>query len=333
MSVLYLTEQGACVAKRGERLVVEKEGKELLEIECFKLQSLLLFGHVQVTAQAIRQLLAHEIEMAFLTMNGELLGQLTPVTPKNVLLRINQVRRLDDAEFTLEIAKAVVEAKISNAVVLLAEFQRNHPEADVKAPIDSLRGVVAGIPAATSYESLLGVEGNAAAVYWDAFGKMCRGEMEFIRRVKRPPTDPVNSLLSFGYSMVFARIQSLLDATGLDPYIGFFHQPHYGRPSLAADLLEEFRSPLVDRFTLSLVNKRTMTPNDFELHEETGGIRMTRDGMRKYLVRFEDYLAKKLAGFDNPELDFNGLMRRQIERLAASIDSRQPYSPFRMSLK
>lgn len=331
MSVLYLTEQGACVAKRGERIVVEKEGKELLEIECFKLQALLLFGSVQVTTQALRQLLAHEIETAFLTMDGRLLGQLTPVTPKNVFLRMSQVRCFDDTEFTMQVAKAVVDAKVSNALVLLTEFQRNHPEADIRPSINSLRVVVAGIPEVTSQESLLGVEGNAASVYWQAFGKMCRGEMEFTQRVKRPPTDPVNSLLSFGYSMVFTRIQSLLDGVGLDPYIGFFHQPHYGRPSLAADLLEEFRSPLVDRFTLSLVNKRVMNPKDFQLHEETGGIRMTREGMRKYFPRFEEYLSKKLAGFDEPELDFNGLVKRQIARLAASVDHREPYQPFRMT--
>lgn len=331
MSVLYLTEQGACVAKRGERVIVEKEGKEILEIECFKLGALLLFGYVQVTTQALRQLLSHEIETAFLTMDGRLLGQLTPVTPKNVFLRINQVRCLDDAEFVLETAKVVVDAKVSNALVLLMEFQKNHHETDIRTCIDSLRVAIAGISKVTAHDSLLGVEGNAASVYWQAFGKMCRGEMEFTHRVKRPPTDPVNSLLSFGYSMVFTRIQSLLDAVGLDPYIGFFHQPHYGRPSLAADLLEEFRSPLVDRFTLSLINKRIMTPGDFQHHEETGGVRLTRDGMRKYFLRFEEYLGKKLAGFDEPELDFNGLVKRQIERLAGSIERREPYSPFRMA--
>lgn len=333
MSVLYVTEQGACVAKRGDRIIVEKEGKEILEIECFKLRVLLLFGYVQVTTQALRQLLSHEIETAFLTMDGQLLGQLTPVTPKNVFLRINQVRSLDDAEFVLNVAKVIVDAKVSNALVLLMEFQKNHSETDIRAKIDSLRVAIAGISDVTAHESLLGVEGNAASAYWHAFSSMCRGEMKFEKRVKRPPTDPVNSLLSFGYSMVFARIQSLLDAVGLDPYIGFFHQPHYGRPSLAADLLEEFRAPLVDRFTLSLVNKRIMTSDDFQLHEETGGIRLTRNGMKKYFVRFEEYLAKKLAGFDEPELDFNGLVKRQIERLAGSIERREPYRPFRMILR
>jgi CRISP-associated protein Cas1 len=324
MSVLYVTEPGACVAKRGERVIVEKEGKEILEVKCLKLRSILLFGNVQVTTQALRELLSHDIEMAFLTMEGRLLGQLTPVTPKNVFLRISQVRRLDDTEFTLEVAK------VSNAVALLLEFRRNHPDIDIRQSIDSLRAAIAGIPAAADQESLLGVEGNAASVYWQAFSKMCRGEIGFTKRVKRPPTDPANSLLSFGYSVVFTRIQSLLDAVGLDPYIGFFHQPHYGRPSLAADLLEEFRSPLVDRFTLSLINKRVLNPSDFEPHEETGGVRMTRDGMKKYFSKFEEYMGKKLAGFDEPELDFNGLVKRQIERLAGAIDKREPYSPFRM---
>ncbi len=131
MSVLYLTESGACVAKRGERVVVEKEGKEIMEVKCLNLRSVLLFGYVQVTTQALRELLDHDIETAFLTVEGRLLGQLTPVTPKNVFLRINQVRRLDDSEFTMEVAKALVDAKVSNALALLLEFRRNHPEVDL----------------------------------------------------------------------------------------------------------------------------------------------------------------------------------------------------------
>jgi CRISP-associated protein Cas1 len=333
MPVVYITEQGACICKKGERIIVEKEGKELLEIELFKVRSLLLFGYVQITTQAVRQLLRNEIETAFLSMDGDLLGRLTPVAPKNVFLRIHQVRCFDDTTFSLETAKAIVEAKISNAVVLLSEFQRNHAETDMKGAIEALRGVVLGVSAATAPESLLGIEGNAASVYWEAFGKMCRGEMEFRQRVKRPPTDPVNSLLSFGYSLVFGKIQGLLEAVGLDPYIGFFHQPHYGRPSLAADVLEEFRSPLVDRFTLSLVNKRIMSSTDFEPHEESGGIRMTRDGMRKYLGKFEEYIGKKLAGFDDTALDFSRLLRRQVERLSKAIERREKYSPFRMTLR
>jgi len=332
MSVLYITEQGACISKTGDRIVVEKDGKELLERQCHKLQSVVIFGNVQITTQAMRKLLEHEIETAFLTVGGELLGQLTPVTPKNVALRVNQVRRFDDPVFTLDVAKSIVQAKIANALVLLLEFQRNHPEVDIREPVQSLRTAVDRVPEARSCEALLGVEGTAAGVYWQAFAMMCRGDMTFTQRVKRPPTDPVNSMLSFGYSLVFARIQSLLDAVGLDPYIGFFHQPHYGRPSLAADLVEEFRSPLVDRFTLSLVNKRMLSPDDFEPHEESGGVRFTRDGMRKYFPKFEEYLGRKLSASDDPELDFNGLLRRQAGRVASSINTGEPYIPLRMTM-
>lgn len=115
----------------GKRVVVEKEGKEIMEVKCLNLRSVLLFGYVQVTTQALRELLDHDIETAFLTVEGRLLGQLTPVTPKNVFLRINQVRRLDDSEFTMEVAKALVDAKVSNALALLLEFRRNHPEVDL----------------------------------------------------------------------------------------------------------------------------------------------------------------------------------------------------------
>jgi len=332
MSVLYVTEQGACIAKRGERVVVEKEGKELAELHCETLDTVLIFGNVQITTQAVRQMLKHGIEMALLTMSGELLGHLTPATPKNVFLRIAQVKAVEDERFVVTTAKSIVEAKISNGLVLLQEFLRNHPEADLADVIGSLRRSVESVPSAESRESLVGVEGNAGAVYWSGFAKMCSGDFAFAKRVKRPPTDPVNSLLSFGYSLVFARLQGLLDGVGLDPYIGCFHDLHYGRASLAADLLEEFRAPLVDRFTLTLVNKRVMKPDDFEAHEESGGIRMTREGMKGYLGKFEEYLGKKLAGSDDPALDFLGLFKRQVERMAKAVADRGPYCPFRVRL-
>ncbi len=333
MSVLYITEQGACVSKKGERIIVEKEGKELLEIECFKLDTLLLFGNVQFTTQAARQLLKHGIEMAMLTVNGKLEGQLTPATPKNVLLRIAQVKAMDDPVFLLDMSKTIVSAKIANSLVLLQEFQRNHPEAPVKEGIEALRKRAVEVGDAAEPATLLGIEGNAASTYWKAYSLMCRGDLSFETRQKRPPKDPVNSLLSFGYSLVFARLQGLLDGVGLDPYIGFFHQPVYGRPSLAADLLEEFRSPLVDRFTLTLVNRRMLNPDHFALHEESGGMRLTREGMRKYFVKLEDYLGKSLAAFDDPSLDFNGLFKRQIQRLAKAIADHGAYVPFRVQLR
>ncbi|MBD3398079.1 CRISPR-associated endonuclease Cas1 [Candidatus Micrarchaeota archaeon] len=330
MSMLYITDQGAIITKTGERLVVKKARKEIFEIECFKLDTVLLCGNVQFTTQAARQMLKHGIEMALLTLDGEIIGQLTPPMPKNVLLRIGQMEALSDEKFLLSMARSIVAAKVLNCSTVLREYHRNYPGDDLKRVIGALKAAQREIAKAETIDGLFGIEGNAARIYWKGFSLVCLSDLKFDKRTRRPPKDPVNSLLSLGYTIVFNRIQGLLDGVGLDPYVGFFHKPKYGRPSLAADILEEFRGPLVDRFTLFLINKRVLTSSSFEPHEESGGIRLTRDGMKTYFEYFEKYMDKNRAGFDDPEMDFNAIIIRQVGRMVKAIKRIEAYEPFRL---
>lgn len=212
MPNLYLTEQGSTLKKTGERLIVEKEGQELLEVQCFKIDSVLVFGNIQITTQAISEILAHGINLAFLTMSGKLKGQLTPHKSKNIDLRIRQYGRYQDDIFCLRMSRAVVSGKIRNSIEVLRRFLYNHPEADLRGEADQMDEILKEVPEAAGHERILGLEGAASRAYFQAFAKMCLKELDFPGRRRRPPTDPINSLLSLGYTMVLYELQALLEA-------------------------------------------------------------------------------------------------------------------------
>ncbi len=169
-----------------------------------------------------------------------------------------------------------------------------------------------------------------ARAYFEGLGKMVLGPFEFPGRKKRPSTDPVNSLLSFGYTLIFNEISSLLDGLGFDPYLGYFHTVEYGRASLASDLQEEFRA-VVDRFTLYLVNNRRLKEDDFYRNIQTGGMYLVREAMKKYFAEYEKYLSRE---FMHPERKEKTTVRKcfriQAEKLAKHIKGESEYSAFKI---
>ena len=332
MATLYLTEQGATLRKTGERLIVEKNERELLEIECFKVDTVFAFGNVHVTTPALTSLLGHGIELAFLSLNGRLKGQLTPPKAKNVLLRVAQYQKHQDTPFALDLARRFVHGKVRNAVSLLTRQHRNYPARGFDTHRQELGRLLRRIDKAPTLDSLRGLEGSAARVYFQGFALACRTDPGFPGRRRRPPTDPVNALLSFGYTLVNAELSSLLDAMGYDPYIGFFHQLDYGRPSLALDLLEEFRVPAVDRLVLNLVNRRTLKQGDFVRHEESGGLRLNREALAKFFRAYEAHLNRDFTDpVSGQATTLRKSFRRQAERLAAHLTRGEAYVPLLMA--
>jgi CRISPR-associated protein Cas1 len=328
MAFLYLTEQGSVLRKTGERLVVEKRRQVLLDVPAAKLDAVLVFGNVQVTTQALAELLDQGVELAFLSLSGKLRGQLTPPKARNVPLRMKQYEAAHDEALCLGLAREVVRAKIGNSVAVLRRFRRNHPEVLAPDEIEDVEHSLAGVETAATLDSLRGFEGIAAARYFRCLSTLVPPDFAFQGRSRRPPRDPVNALLSFGYVLVGNELQSLLDAMGFDPYLGFYHSLDYGRPSLALDLLEELRAALVDRWTVSLLNLGVMNKADFTTTAE-GGVLLGRDGMRRYFPAFEKQMATPFA-VDGEELTFRQVFRRQAERLARTLVSGEPYRSFRL---
>lgn len=329
MANLYLTEQGSVLRKTGDRLIVEKNSQVLLDVHCHKIDAVLIFGNIQVTTPAIHELFEHGIEMAMLTRRGRLIGQITSPMTKNITLRIAQYDRFREPEFILNFSKTIVSGKIRNAIALLRRYAYSHQEIDLADLIGSLERSKKEISCKESLEALLGAEGAAARRYFQGFGRIILGECHFDGRKKRPPPDPVNALLSLGYTMVFNEISSLLDGAGFDPYLGFYHKPDYGRPSLAADLLEEFRAPIVDRLTLTLFNKRVLKMEDFAPHANKGGCYLKKEAMKRYFAEYERFISKTFSDpITGAETDFRRCFRTQIQTLAKAVEGEVPYTPF-----
>jgi len=329
MANLYLTEQNSILRKTGDRLIVQKNDETLLDVQCHKIEAVLIFGNVQFTTQVVHELFEHGIEMAILTRTGRLIGQITSPFTKNIALRIEQFRKYEDADFRTMISREIVAGKIGNCLRMLRNFSYNHPEIDLGETAAGLKARLAAVSGATDIEQLMGIEGDAAKAYFQGFGRMVLGDFGFPGRRKRPPTDPVNAMLSLSYTMIFNEISSLLDGLGFDPYLGYFHSVSYGRQSLAADLMEEFRAPVADRLTLRLVNDRIFSPDDFRANPGGEGVYFKREPMKRYFAEYEKMITSEFALAETGErTTLRKCFRRQAEKMAAVIRDDAAYQPF-----
>jgi CRISPR-associated protein Cas1 len=343
MANIYITEQGAIMRKTGQRIIVEKEGETLLDVPCAKVDTVIVFGNVQMTTQALSELLDNGIELAMMTRHGRLKGQLTPPKAKNVVLRMRQYQRSQDPAYTVATARAIVQAKIENSAALLDRYRANYKSPDLDASYGRICESAKRVASATGLEELNGVEGAAAREYFSAFAILNRSSLPFPGRRSHPSTDPINALLSFGYTLVVNELSALLDAMGFDPYIGFLHTLDYGRPSLALDLVEEFRHSLVDRFTLAAINRQVFTEADFTTSSagpRTGPGRpasesllprlvLQPEALKRYFAEFEEFMTSERVTWSGKRISFRTCFRRQAERLASALEAGQIYEPFR----
>lgn len=305
-------------------MVVEKEGEKLLDVPLFKVEAILVYGMAQVTTQALSMLLEAGVELAFLTLDGRLKGQLIPPKGKNVVLRVGQYRRATDAGFALAIAKQVVRGKVENGLGALRRFRYNHPEVEMADCEARMQAALQTLERKTETQTVLGVEGIAAVAYFDGLARMCLGDLKFKGRNRRPPQDPINSLLSLGYVLVGNELSSLLGATGFDPYIGFLHGIDYGRQSLALDMVEEFRCPVVDRLTLYLANRNMLRADNFEARE--GGVYLKKEGLKRYFVEYEKWMSTK----NRSNRSFRDIFKVQTQKMAKAISEGTDYIPYRL---
>ena len=328
MPTLYLLEQGAVLSKEGRKLVVEKQKERLLEVPVFKVDRILIFGNIQITTQTVSFLFGNGIETSFLTLSGRLKGKLSPLKSKNVILRMRQYEKAKDKQFTVPLAKRIVSAKIKNSLEIIRRHGYNHPEIDFSQEKKSIQQQIENLKRKTETSTIIGIEGISAVAYYKALAKMFRGNLKFSGRNRRPPKDGANALLSFGYVLVGNEIQSVLESIGFDPYIVFLHGIDYGRPSLALDLLEEFRQPLVDRFVLFLSNNRILTPEDFEKRDE-GGVYLKQESKKEFFRRYEEWMNSPMKdSITGENTNFRKLLLNQAHRLADTILHDDEYIPF-----
>lgn len=285
---VYVQGQGHSIGLKGDVLEVREKGKKVNEARLLEVAQLSLFGNVQISAQALRELASRDVPILHLSYGGWLAAVTTPPPHKNIELRRRQFQAAADPEFCLALARAMVSGKVRNTRTLLRRNARELPEGVLHRLAESRRRA----ERAASLEQLLGIEGTAAREYFANFALMFKpGEdaaappFEFNSRNRRPPRDPVNALLSFLYSMLVKDMVATLVGVGFDPYLGFYHQPRYGRPALALDLMEEFRPLVADSVVISLINNGEIRLSDFVAR--AGAFALTDSGRRRVLEAYE----------------------------------------------
>jgi CRISPR-associated protein Cas1 len=310
---------GATVGKAGEQLEVRFRDGTKQAIGLATISHLSLFGRVHVTTAVLQEMCSLDAGVSFFTSGGWYIGTLMPHAGVNVQTRIAQFRTAADPVLSLPLARELISSKILNCRTLLRRNCRDRPQ----RVLDQLKRLAEDARAAASLDSLLGIEGAAGRFYFEGFPDMLApvganlGAFTFEKRNRRPPRDPINALLSFGYSLLLRECHAALLKVGFDPAVGFLHQPRPGRPGLALDLMEEFRPLIADSTVLAVVNTGAVQAVDFV--RSAGSVALSESGRRSFLAAFERRMAQEIT---HPVFDYRITYRRVLEvqaRLLARV--------------
>lgn len=293
-NTLFITTEDSWVHKDGDAITIHKDRKKIGQFPIHMIGELVCFGYgISVSPQLVEHCASEKVTVSYLDGKGKFLARLQGPTHGNVLLRRAQYRYADDEQKALTIAKCCVVAKIQNQRNVLLRYLRNHSDCDgaevIRTSLKNMEMLVESARKCQDIRSLRGIEGSAAEGYFGVFDYMVLvpgPEFRFSKRSRRPPMDRINALLSYAYSILALDIRSALEAVGLDPYVGYLHVERPGRPSLALDLMEEFRAPVADRVVLSLVNLRQVSAKEFEV-KPNGEVEMSDDARKKFLTAWQ----------------------------------------------
>ncbi|MCC8150317.1 MAG: CRISPR-associated endonuclease Cas1 [Lachnospiraceae bacterium] len=323
MAVVYVKEQGAMVQRNGGRVRITKKSGTLLELPVSNLDGIALFGNVQMTTQALHFLLKQGVDISYYSYGGEYLGQTAAESSKNIFLRFAQYELYNDKDGRLNFAKIIVRNKIENQLAMIRHHRWDGENA-WKDDVSQMQKILAKVDTAGTANELLGIEGKCSSIYFHSFGMMFHCDFEFHGRNRRPPRDPINVIISLGYTFLTKEICSALEAESFEPYLGFFHGIRYGRKSLALDIIEEFRQPVVDRMALKLFNKRMLSKYDFDVDDDR--VLLNEDGFKKFCGEYERWMTQSVPG---AESGYRALLRGQIACLKQSIQKGAAYVPYR----
>jgi CRISP-associated protein Cas1 len=333
MSTIYLVQQGTTLRKEQGRLMIQQPQEADLEIPIREVERILVFGNIQLTTQVISTCLESGIVIVFLTQLGEYKGHLWSAASDNLQIEMAQFERCRNTEFQVAIAREIVRGKLWNSKQLLLRLNRKRSVSGVAeaiAKIAEAMAIVSDVAKVTTLDQLMGYEGSSAARYFPALGQLITNSgFTLTERSRRPPKDPVNSLLSFGYTLLYNNVLSLLLAEGMNPYLGNLHYSEAAKTSLAFDLMEEFRATVVDALVMRLINQKVLRPTDFSWAAEDGGIYLTNAARRVFLKNFEERISTKISHPDVKEMvSYRRAIHLQILRYRRLLLSDVPYEAF-----
>ncbi|MGN1318834.1 MAG: CRISPR-associated endonuclease Cas1 [Lachnospirales bacterium] len=327
MSYLYITENGATMNINGGYFEVNYKNGLVHKIPKETLENVVFFGNISITTPCTKELLKRGIPVSYFSANGAYYGRLESTSHKNIGRLKKQIYLSDDNIFAFKMAKQFIKAKINNQLVLLRRYSRNYC-VDLKDELDSLKIYKDKIQCVLDSNELIGYEGNAAKKYFLGISKIIKPDFAFNGRNRMPPKDPFNSLISFGYTLLMHEIYGEIENKGLTPYCGFLHKDHERHPTLASDLMEEWRAVIVDSTVLSLIQGNEISIDEFDVDSETGGVLLSNNAMKVFIKKYENKMRS-----ENTYLGYKSTYRKclwhQVYVLVKAIEENNPllYEP------
>ncbi|NTU52818.1 MAG: CRISPR-associated endonuclease Cas1 [Chlorobiaceae bacterium] len=337
LRTLYIQEQGSVLRVSNDQFRVttgnDDDESELIEIQSIKVGQIVIFGACMITPPALRYCLMKRIPIVLLSQHGEYFSRIESTDDVNIMLERDQFRLSTDDGFALDCSKHFIRAKLHNSMVLLKRRLPESSSASLLHAIGELESLTAGLEKASTLDAARGYEGSGAAAYFGVFEELFETEgFCFRNRIKRPPPDPVNAMLSFGYSLLFNNLFSMVRIHRMHPYVGFLHADKPVHPALVSDLIEEFRT-IIDGLVLGIINKHLIGPGEFRIvHDEDGILKgcYLSDAARKVFLReFENLMHRETThtatGY---RVSYRRCLDLQVGQFALFLKKEQPYIPY-----
>lgn len=339
LNTLYITNPNAYISRDGENVVIKIDNKEVMRRPIHILEGIVCFNYVGISPRLMSLCMENNVGVSFLNEYGNFIARVTGKVKGNVLLRRTQYRYADDKEKSLEISKNFIIGKIVNCKNVINRAIRDHGNVlnvhEMRNTVDKLISSIENVKRAKTADELRGLEGEAARTYFSRFNDIILQQKEdfyYIDRSRRPPMDKLNAMLSYAYTLLTHEMENALETVGLDPYVGFFHTDRPGRVSLALDMIEELRPYMAERFVISLINKKQISPKGFII-KESGGVLMDKDTKNTFLTAWQKRKQEEITHpFLNEKIELGLLPYVQAMLMARFLrGDLESYPPFFMS--
>ncbi len=325
MTILYLTSQGSKMSINDNVFVVEEKGGLVKSIPSETLESVVVFGRVELTGACIQRLLSKGIPVTYLGSKGQYYGRLISTSHQNVARLRKQLTLTMDSNYSMIMSKRFISAKIRNQKTVLSSYNRSW-DGDLYEEIKQLERAKEQVDRACTYQELMGHEGIASRYYFRGLSKLIHPEFKFNGRSRQPPKDAFNSLISFGYTMIMYEFVGVIESMGLSPYAAFMHRDRERHPTLASDMMEEWRSVLVDRVVMSLIQGREIHIESFSKDDVTGAVYIGQEGIKAFLRKLEmkmrtstNYIEQQIA-----PMTFRKAIGHQVQSMVRVIEESEP---------
>jgi len=335
MTTLYVTDQGAYLRVQHQQFQVFHQNELRCSVPVSRVSHVVLFGTCNVSHGAVSLALRQRIPVLYLSTKGKYFGRLQTSGQAKIDYLTQQVQKSLDQGFIRRQSASMIVGKLHNSRILLLRLNRRRKTETATKAIEELAKLIETVPAVETVEQMLGYEGHGANLYFQAYASLLKGSFEFEKRTRRPPTDPVNSLLSLGYTLLFDNLHAMVEGVGLHTHFGNLHMPQPNRPSLMCDLVEEFRAPVVDSLVAYLINSNIFKPEDFTPPDERGGVYLHPDGLKRFLKHWEEALQKEVKHpHSGHKVSYRRCLELQVwEYIGCLMGEREVYRPMKWDSK